>query len=256
MGGLQVAIGLVLRIPDPVVLERLDLDRRVLADVAIATAVLVDVVARVGNQVEALLGHVLERAVIAGFVALAPRHSKRERLDRVLRGGGARAAHRAHGVAGHEAIEVVAPRLEPGGIHVHAVAQLRGGGGAALLDHPAEGVVVGQFPADCRAHGVHAVSRDQRIGREPRPEHHAGGRGVARGDAEREGIGLKGGPQADTPVGGDDGGEGSVAGKVEKGATVHQQVLAREARQICDRGGHRARAVKRPLRLHPGALAM
>src|SRR5690606_14084415 len=90
VGLLEIRVGPVLAVPDPVVGQRGDLMRRLVAaaDIALRRA-LVDVVAEVDDQVEVLVGHMPVRGEIARRVILTGceresefRFHRRERRSR------------------------------------------------------------------------------------------------------------------------------------------------------------------------------
>jgi hypothetical protein len=156
VGGLEQRVTLVEGVADPVVVDRLDLRRGVLparhgegAVVAGSVLVLVDVVAEEEDNVQVLLRHVAIGGVMAGQPVLARREGKPEPVQRgAHRRRRLRPSDRAELAAGEEAIEVLAPRLQPPDIDADAVAQLRGRTGRAGLDDRAEPLVGADLPQD------------------------------------------------------------------------------------------------------------
>ena len=122
----QIAIGLVERVAVAIIHQRVDLVAVVLADSPLVAAAVgapfVDVVAGMEDEVEMLLRDPPERGEIAVLVVLAAADGEADPIDRrARRRRGPGAADLAHVVAGMEAVEVVARRLEPGDLDVHAV---------------------------------------------------------------------------------------------------------------------------------------
>ena len=70
---------------------------------------------------------------------------------------------------------------------MHGVGELRGGHGGPFGHHLAEGFVLGHLPGDLDVLPRHAAPFE-RVGREPRPEHDAVGRGIATCHSELERI--------------------------------------------------------------------
>jgi hypothetical protein len=136
MGGLQLGVGLVLRVPGPIVGEAENLvrggglalrrRRRVHAVVARRRAILVDVVTQVQHGVDTLQRR--DGAVgvdIAGRVERAGGDGQDHVLDRPLRQGPG-AAHGGKTPVNVEAEPVVRSRLQSGGIDLHRPVLVRG----------------------------------------------------------------------------------------------------------------------------------
>ncbi len=190
--GLQVRVGLVLRVALAVVGEVDDLVVGVRADVAArrrvrVRVVLVDVVAEVDDQVEVLRRHVLVGRVVAVLVLLAGRERERQRAD----GSGRRrlrAPDRADLAVGLEAVEVLEARLQADRLGVHRVRLARHRGLLTARDDLRERFVLGDLPLHLDRLVRHAAAAAQRRRREPRPQHRAVRRRVARRDPERERV--------------------------------------------------------------------
>jgi hypothetical protein len=185
--GLQMRIGLVQRIA---VAERRQLRRNaaaVVPHVARAPGAFVDVVAEVHDEVQRLRRHVAVGREVALLVLLARREgeAQRRRGPVAFRRRGARAPGRAACAVRCEAIPIDAARPQSLHLDVHRVRQLRACRGRTLRDNAPEGLVVRDLPAHLDRRVAHAATL-QRLGREPRPEHHAVGPRRARGHAERE----------------------------------------------------------------------
>ena len=143
MRGLQVGIELVGAVAVPVVVEREDLvgiarhhaDDRERPLALPHHAALVDVVAVVEHEIEALLGDAAIGRVVAVLVFLAAGECEPDLRDsRAGRRRSARARHAAALCADGELIEVVARWLEPAHLDVHGMAELRTTGRGALDD--------------------------------------------------------------------------------------------------------------------------
>ena len=167
--GLQVGVGLVLRVPLPVAGQAGGLGAFVVARVAAADhvaalLVLVEVVAQVQHQVRVVLGQPRVGGEVAVLVlrAAGERHGQRRRRL-VQRGAGEGAAHRAEVPAGAEPVEVFAPRLQAPQLHVHRVRGFNPGVLDAAGYYPAHACVLRHFPRPPRRCG-----RACRPGR-PRP---------------------------------------------------------------------------------------
>jgi hypothetical protein len=191
VGGLEVGIGLVLRVAVAVVLERDDLRTGVRAHVAardrvFVRAVLVDVVAEVDDEVEILARHVPVGRVVAVLVLLAGGEREVQRVRRTGRSG-LRPAHRADLAAGTEAVEVLGAGPQAIELDVDAVAPLGSGLVLAAAHDAPEAVVERDLPVHVHIAVRHAAAA-QRGGREPGPQHRAVRRRIAGGHAERERI--------------------------------------------------------------------
>lgn len=189
MRGVRLAqrrVALVEGVAYPVVLEREDRRTVVVADVTALGTVLVYVVAEVDDEVQVLAGEGAQRGVVALRVVLAVGGGEAGGADMTGgRGTGpaqaARPAERGEGVVVRTAGAQTAHR------HVHTVRERRGRGDGAARDDAAQGAVLGDDPADVDDLGELLLARlGERLGREARPEHDAGGLRVAGRDAERE----------------------------------------------------------------------
>jgi hypothetical protein len=126
--GDQVAIGLVHRVAVPIVDERVDLRAVVLAraiELPAVGAAFVDVVPGVDDEVELLLRDAAVRREVVVLVVAAAAHAKAKPVDGGVGGRRRpRAASPARLVPGAKPIPVLARRLEPRHLHVHAVSEL------------------------------------------------------------------------------------------------------------------------------------
>ena len=172
--------------PHAVVGERHNLAAVMFANVTlVAGIVLVNVVAKVKNQVEFVLCHPVVGSVVALFEALAGGRSKGE-----LFWVGEPCWHRT--CSAHDTFFTVYAELEPipcvrfelPGGYVDRVPQLRRGellpGGRDVL----HAVIRGQSPLDRDTQVWHAAVRVEWFGREPGPEYHACAVGVPGGHTQ------------------------------------------------------------------------
>ena len=199
--GLQVGVGLVLRVPLPVAgqaggLGALVVARVAAADHVAALLVLVHVVAQVQHQVRVVLGQPRVGGEVAVLVlrAAGERHGQRRRRL-VRRRAGEGAAHRADVPAGAEPVEVLAPRPQALEFHVDRVRGFDPGGFDAAGYYRAHAGVLGHFPGDRDVAGGHAAQAvlGDRVQRQPRPDHEAVRPRLAGGDAQQERIGAEAG---------------------------------------------------------------
>ena len=137
-----------------------------LANLIFLAFIFVDVIAQVKHQIELVLGHVLVRRVISLLEMLARSEGESHFRRAGIRGRHrARAADRALGVAGAEAIPVPAIRLETIDFDVHRVAELRRGDARAVAQHVAHAVIRGDFPRDFDRFRRQAAAGFERAGR-------------------------------------------------------------------------------------------
>lgn len=186
VGGAQRRVALVEGVAHAVVVQRVDGRTVVVTDVAALGTVLVYVVAEMDDEVQILTGDPGQRGVVTLRVVLA------------VGGGEPGAAHPAGGrgtgpaqAAGSaergEGVPVRTARTQTAYRDMHAVREGRGRGDGAACDDPAQGTVLGDDPADVDDLGERLLARlGEGLGREPRPQHDAGGLRVAGPDAERE----------------------------------------------------------------------
>jgi hypothetical protein len=190
---LQVGVGLVERVLEPVAGERAALLAQGAGDLDLAIAAgggdaaFVDVVAQVDDEVDVLLGHPPVRRVETVLPRLAGREREREL--------GHRPARRRLGPPGRagvpardEAVVVDAAGLQAVYVHVHGVRQLGERGNGARGDDVREALVGRQLPLHLHALRPDAAVLRERLGRQPRPEGHTARVRLARGDAERERV--------------------------------------------------------------------
>jgi hypothetical protein len=198
VGGLEVAVGLVQGVADPVAGQVGRLAADVAAGQVAPWRVLVDVVAKVQDHVEVVLGQVPVGGVVALLEVLAGHEGQVQANEGAARvGAGPGAADPAQVAAGPEAVPVVAARVEAVHLHVDGVGQGRGGGDAAPADHIPEPRPGGGLPVDRDRPGRHAAVGVERPGRQPGPEHRPGRGRVAGGHPEGERVvrpGARGGP--------------------------------------------------------------
>ncbi len=174
--GLEIRVGLVLRVATTVVRERHDLVAQVQPRSPCRGAVLVDVVAQVQDDARVVLGH----PAVDGEVALLVVRAGGEGHHQVTagcadRGRGAGAADRREVALGAEAVEVVGVRVETTRDDVHRV-----GGGVLRRDRTrrdegAEGVGGRHLPVDGDVGVRHPALTVgvQRRRCQPGPEHDA-----------------------------------------------------------------------------------
>ncbi len=197
--GPQVGVGLVEGVPQAVVLQR----HRLVVEVGGQGArgvgagaaggvhgVLVEVVAEVEDEVHVLAGQVPVRGVVPLVVPLAGDEAEGEVGGPAGAGGrGAGASGRADVPAGAEAVVVDVSGCEVTDLDVHGVLELGVGGGPASSDDAAEPFVQGHLPVHLHALGGQSAVGLVRERGQARPQQYGVGLGVARGDAEREGVG-------------------------------------------------------------------
>src|SRR4051812_34275968 len=180
---LQVGIAAIERVARAVSLERIGLRGTMAAHVVAAPARLVDIVAEEYDEVR-LVGHdVAGRPREALLVLLAESecdpHAAADLAGRRRR---TRAPDAASRIARREAVPVPAFRLEPVDLDVYRMEPLRLSERLARAHHRLEAFIGGDLPFQRHRHRVHAG--------QPRPQHDARWRRIARGDAERERVGL------------------------------------------------------------------
>ena len=231
VGALEVGVGLVQRVLQPVALERHALgaellrDRHVAEPAVCVDAVFVDVVTEVHDELEILLGKPPVRRVVALVPALAGGEREGERVDRgPARRGGHGSPDRTELVAVAELEEVLAARLEAVHLDVDRVRELghrERDAGAHHAPHPR---ILGHAPHDRRPAMRHAAVRLERLRCEPGPQDDPGGRRVPRRNAEGERIAA----QARRRVGeiaahlAERGGAGERSGELKETAAVHR----------------------------------
>jgi hypothetical protein len=194
--GLEVGVGLVLRVPLAVAGQPYRLGAAVVADVAgggdvVVGLVLVLVVAEVQHQVGVVLGQAPvggEEAVLE-LAAGHERHRQRRR-EAARPGSGEGAAGTGQVAAGAEPVVVLAAGAQAGDLDVDGVRAARVGARPAAGDHAPEPAVGRDLPAHGVAPARHPTASvvGERLGREAGPDDEAVGRGVAGRDAERERV--------------------------------------------------------------------
>ena len=162
----------------PSVPEAVAVERRALAGIVaphrIGGAALVDVVAEVQDEVDAARDHRAPGVVVALLVALAARDAYPQAVEpRTGLGRGPSAAHRARGIARHEAVEILAAGPQARDLEVHAVGVLRGCGHDAALHAMREARIERDLPTQRQVVRARTAVRREGLWREPRPEHHA-----------------------------------------------------------------------------------
>lgn len=182
----QRRVALVEGVAHPVVVQRVDRRTVVVTDVAALGAVLVDVVAEVDDEVEVLAGYPAQRGVVALRVVLAVGGGEPGGADMAGRCGTGPAEAAGPAERG-EGVPVRTARTQAPDRYVHAVREGRRRGDGATRDDTAQGAVLGDDPADVDDLVERLLARfGEGLGREPRPEHDAGGLRVTGPDAERE----------------------------------------------------------------------
>ncbi len=172
MRGLQVAVGLVLRIARAVVGQRIGLVHALGAGrvAQVVGSPFVDIVAQKRHQVGIGGGDMAVRRIAAELPVLARGDRQQQpRRHASRRGRGAGAPGRADRVAQHEAVPVPARRFQPLDVDMHAVRQRGRGGRRALGGDAGKGLVVRHFPAHRERHR-RARLRVERIGQDAGPE--------------------------------------------------------------------------------------
>ncbi len=199
MRGLEVGVGLVQRVPQPVVLQRGGLvaegrGQHAVGVLAVAAGlvdpVLVDVVADVEHRVQVLLGEVPVGGEVAVLVRLAGDQPDPGAVQlAAVVGGGAGASDGAAPLADGEPVPVLAAGVQAVGVHVHRPVELGVRPGRAATLGALEPLVPGDLPADPHAaRRRHSGAGLQRARREPGPQHHGLRQRVAGGDAQRERV--------------------------------------------------------------------
>ena len=199
--GLQVGVGLVLRVPLAVAGQADGLRAFVVARVAAADhvavlLVLVQVVAQVQHQVRVVLRQPRVGGEVAVLVlrAAGERHGQRRRRL-VQRRAGQGAAHRADVLAGAEPVEVFAPRAQAAQLHVHRVRGFDPGMLDAAGYYRAHARVLSHFPRHRDVAGGHAAQAvlGHGVHGQAGPDHEAVRPRLAGGDAQQERIGAEAG---------------------------------------------------------------
>ena len=187
MHRLQVRVALVKRIALAVVVQRQRPPAAVHAHRIAGNGVFVDVVAQEQHRVQVFLAHVPIGAVVAMLPSLAGGVSQPQLLrHRIGRRESSGAPGGAFPVAGHEAVEVPAVRLQAGHFHVDRMGQRGLGLGLAALRDAAELLVVRHFPA--HGHRLCAQALEPSVGQQAGPQHDAVMRRRAAGHSEGEGV--------------------------------------------------------------------
>ena len=136
------------------------------------------------DDVELLAGEVSERREQSLLVVLARRDRESERRGGPGCRGRSKATHRTPRLTGREPVEVPAVGLETRDIDVDGVRELRSRCRSPLPHDGAKALVRRDLPRDGDTRPLHSAIGLQRLWREPRPQHAAGRRRVARRDAE------------------------------------------------------------------------
>ncbi len=169
MGRRKIGVGLVHRMPDPVVLEGVR-HRQVVIAHPMGRIALIDVIPHVQDQVGRIADQMPVRREIAVLVVLAADQGESHLFERcATRGRGARTTDRTANTACRESIPVVGARLEALRLDVYAVGPLR----CCVLDtvpddggHP---LVTSDFPLDGHHFPGHTSVRRARLWSEPCP---------------------------------------------------------------------------------------
>jgi hypothetical protein len=181
-------VGLVERVADPVVVDRRDLVvGQVRASHGTGGGPFVDVVAKVYGEVQVLLGQMLVRVVEPVRIVLAGDERKLQGLHRPYGWRRLRAPDRAGLVADTKPVPVPPRRLQPFDLDVHGVPQFGHREHGAALHEALHALVGGDLPLHGNRMTGHAAAFE-RLRRQARPQHHAGGRGIARRHAERKRV--------------------------------------------------------------------
>ena len=201
VGGLKVDVHLVLGIATAIIAERIDLAAKVLTDrfgrpirpaAQAVAAPLVDVVAIAEHEIRLLACEIAVRGEPALFIILAAGNAEAHPVDRLAdRGRGHRASSPAALASGVEAVPVGASRQEPANLDMHRMTKLGTRQRRARGDDVAHARGARYFPLHFHRSGRHAVANLEGVGREPGPDHEAIRGGIARRDAELEGVGAK-----------------------------------------------------------------
>ena len=183
---LQGGVGLVLRVPIAIVVERLQFFAHMPANLPDSPRPLIDVVAQVNDQVGVLSRHVLVGGVEPRFEVLARGDAKAEAGGECPSSrGGAGASPRAFLPEGPELVPVPAVGLKSRDLDVDAVGPLRGCHGGPLLYDLCQLFIVGDHPVDSDVFAGHAAPFEG-LGGQSRPQHSARFGRIARGDPEGE----------------------------------------------------------------------
>ena len=221
MRGLQCGVGLVLRVTTTIVIDGANLESLMLTQRIHGTRVLIDVVTQMRHEVEIFLRHMLEGGKESLIPTLATRDGQSQWCHRTICGRRAEFAGLACRLVHLKAIEVPTIGREPVHVHMHTVRKFLSRSRATALHDPLEAVIVSHFPND---HGTiaHAPIWLERPRRESRPQHAAGGGGIAGRDAQGERIINEARAGRHAPDVGDDGAQGGGARHIgKKVSAVH-----------------------------------
>ena len=230
MGALQVGVGLVLGVPQPVALEGDGLLAGVGAGGGRVGLALVLVVAEVQHDVGLVVGEVAVGGEVAGLVVGAAGEGHRERGRHLaLSRGRAGATDRAEVPVDLEAVPVLPPGPQPVDLDVDGVGVGGAGPDGAAVDGATHLRVVGDLPLHLDVASRHAAPPvgGERLDGQAGPQDDARGGRVAGGDAELEGGDphrAGGDEERGGGRGGDRGGGGDGAG----GETAGEDVATRE----------------------------
>jgi hypothetical protein len=189
MGRLQIWVGAIQGMAQPVAGQIRRGRPDVPSGLALGRGGLIQVIAQMQHQVQVLVGEVLVGAVVAVLKVLAGHHGQGQPPGRRPGGGqGPGPADRAELPAGPEPVPPGAGRFQPLDLDVHGVGLGGLGEDGAAAHDPPEAWVGGDLPVDRHRPGRHPAIGQQRLGRQPGPQHHPARRRIARGHPEREGI--------------------------------------------------------------------
>ena len=176
--GLEVGVGLVLGVPDPVVGQGEDLVRglgradRVAPVGELAGAVLVDVVAEVHDETDVVaLGQVPVRAEVAGLPVAARDHPEPQVVHDGVAGRRSHGpADRGGGGAEAEPVPVAGGRAQPADVDLDGVVALRPGADRAAGDDRRERGIGGDLPGDADGRAGTRAGLGLGGGRDPGPQ--------------------------------------------------------------------------------------
>ena len=156
---LQCFVEPILSVAGPVLVGRFDLLAEVFPGTIVDSAIFIDVVAKVNDEIEVLLLHVRIAVEITAFEMLAGGKGKTNEFGvGVVGGSGSSPADRTGFVSGMKTVVIPAMRSETVHLNVNRVTQLRHRECIARLGKILELLIGGDLPADPDRFRIHAAS--------------------------------------------------------------------------------------------------
>ena len=163
----------VLRVARAVLVKRFDLATEMFARAIVDTAIFINVIPQMHDEIEILLRHVRVAVKVTALVMLARGEGKPRafghRIGRRCRAG---AADRAGFITSVKTIKIPVMWLESGHLHMHRVPQLWQCQRGALAHDVRERLIGGHLPTSANRLRGHAATLEW-FWRKPRPQHHS-----------------------------------------------------------------------------------